>query len=93
MAKCCKVEKGNLKRPLPRKGQTYRHFKGGLYQIISLARHTESDEILVVYKCLYRQEYEKSGLVYARPIGMFLSKVDTDKYPDCQQIYRFELIV
>lgn len=92
MAKNCRVEKGDLKRPLPRKGQIYRHFKGGRYQIISLARHTESDEILVIYKCLYHNEPEKVHLTYARPIGMFLSKVDTDKYPDCDQTYRFELI-
>jgi hypothetical protein len=45
------------------------------------------NEKLVLYKSLY----DDSG-IYARPLEMFLSKVDKEKYPDIQQIYRFELI-
>nr|DAZ52218.1 MAG TPA: Protein of unknown function (DUF1653) [Caudoviricetes sp.] len=66
---------------------TYRHFKGGLYKVICIAIHTETNETLVVYKNI------KSGVVFTRNIQMFLSKVDKEKYPDCTQKYRFELIV
>lgn len=83
----------DLIRPLPRRGQRFRHFKGGIYQVVSLAKHTESNEILVVYKPDEAENKRRIRDEYARPIGMFMSKVDKEKYPDCQQIYRFELIV
>lgn len=65
-------------------GQTWRHFKGGLIKIITVADHSESLEPFVIYKC-------ESG-TYARPLDMFLSEVDHDKYPDSEQQYRFELV-
>lgn len=68
-------------------GKTYRHFKGMLYKIIALAEHTETGEICVVYQALYG-EYK----TYVRPYDMFVSKVDTEKYPDVSQKYRFELV-
>ena len=50
--------------------------------------HDENDskEELVLYKSLY----DDTG-VYARPINIFLSKVDKEKYPNVKQLYRFEL--
>lgn len=68
------------------KGQTYRHFKGHLVKVIEIARHSETDEVLVIYKHMDTSE------IWARPISMFTSLVDKEKYPDVEQKHRFELI-
>ena len=65
-------------------GGIYRHFTGTLYRVIALARHTETDEELVVYQA------KDGGTVYARPKAMFLSPVDKEKYPSVKATYRFE---
>lgn len=69
-----------------KENQIYRHFKGNRYQVLCIAKHTETYEDLVVYKAL-----SGDGQVYARPLPMFLSKVDREKFPDEKQEYRFEL--
>jgi hypothetical protein len=51
----------------------YRHFKGGEYEVIGVARHSESGEQLVVYRPLYGD----SGL-WVRPLAMFLETVEHD---------------
>jgi hypothetical protein len=68
-------------------GKVYRHFKGMLVKVICLAKHSETEEILVIYKHL------ETGEIWARPIDMFTSLVDREKYPDIKQKYRFEEVI
>lgn len=72
-------------RPNPRPQEIYRHFKGNIYQIITLARHSEDGGRMVVYQQMY-EPFE----VYVRPLEMFMSRIDTRKYPNEKQVYRFE---
>lgn len=71
----------------PKPQQVYRHFKGDLYRIITIACHSETGERMVVYT---RNDIE--DIAYARPLGMFMSEVDKVKYPYVKERYRFTLV-
>ena len=64
----------------------YKHFKGDYYLVEELANDSETKEPVVVYRRLYGE-----GDLWIRPLDMFLSEVDHEKYPNVKQKYRFEL--
>ncbi|MCR5350203.1 MAG: DUF1653 domain-containing protein [Acholeplasmatales bacterium] len=65
----------------------YRHFKGDYYLVEDIAYDSETKGKMVVYRRLYGD-----GSLWVRPLEMFLSEVDKNKYPNEKQKYRFELI-
>ena len=78
-------------RPAPKPLEIYKHFKGNCYIILAVGHHSETKEKMVVY-------YDTSGKNSTiddpciRPLDMFMSEVDHQKYPDATQKYRFEKV-
>lgn len=68
-------------------GKVYKHFKGNLYKVEGVAKHSETGEDYVVYRQMYGERE-----LFIRPKDMFLEEVDRKKYPEVTQRYRFELI-
>ena len=56
-----------------RPGQIWRHFKGGVYRVLYLAKHSETEEELVIYT-----KNDSGGTVWARPASMWLETVERD---------------
>ncbi len=74
------------RRPIPNAEELWHHFKDNEYRIIACpVMHTETREFYCVYQALYG-----SHGVYCRPLDMFMSEVDHEKYPQVHQKYRFE---
>ena len=65
----------------------YRHFKGNMYKVIGVANDSETLEKIVVYVSM-----KDETTLWTRPLEMFLSEVDRNKYPEVEQKYRFELV-
>lgn len=55
------------------KAGIYRHYKGNEYQVIDIARHSETEELLVVYRPLYGER-----ALWVRPFDMFVEEVDVN---------------
>ena len=87
-----KVNEKNIAEEI-KPGDIVQHFKRTddmqaneyLYRIIAEAKHTETNEYMVVYQAMYG-DFQ----TYARPMAMILSPVDKEKYPDAKQEFRFE---
>lgn len=65
----------------------YKHFKNNYYILEDVAENSETGENYAVYRQLYGD-----NKLYIRPLDMFLSKVDREKYPNVKQEYRFEYV-
>ena len=74
-----------LERKIKIKG-VYQHFKGNYYLVEDIGIGREDDKEYVIYRALYGE-----GKLYIRPLDMFLSELDHQKYPNVEQKYRFEL--
>ena len=80
-----------MNRETPKLGDVYKHFKGNYYMIIAVGHHSETGEKMVIY-------YDLSGKNSTinnpciRPLDMFMSEVDHEKYQDVTQKYRFEKV-
>jgi hypothetical protein len=59
----------------------YKHYKGGIYDVLALGKHTEREEVLVLYA-------NKEKQIWARPYNMFIEYVDVDG----KKVKRFEYI-
>ena len=60
----------------------YRHFKGNEYEVIGIARHSETEEPMVVYRALYGE-----GGLWVRPLSRWNEQVDRDDYHGPRFIY------
>ena len=90
-----KFNKGDIVKHFKREKMTAEQLKeepnSYLYEIIGTARHTENNEEVIIYKPLYPTECTKGVDFAIRPLNMFMSEVDHQKYPEVTQKYRFEL--
>ena len=89
-----KFKKGDIVQHFKREKMTKEQLEKDpnlyLYEIIGTSRHTESKEELMIYKPLYESDCTEGVDYAARPLDMFLSEVDHEKYPEIKQKYRFE---
>ena len=70
--------------------KVYRHFKGNYYYVENIAYHSETQEKMVIYRCLYERLDEKK--LWIRPEKMFLEKLSERSDNITGQKTRFELV-
>ena len=88
-----------MNRAIPKPGEIWHHFKNKYYKILAVGHHSETGEKMVVYR-LYLLTPALVLLTTnvddlepcIRPLEMFMSEVDHEKYPDVKQIFRFEKV-
>lgn len=73
-----------MKQRIVKTGKVYRHFKGKYYLVLFVATDAMTDVEVVVYQQL------TTGRIFTRPMDVLMSPVDTVKYPDAKQYWRFE---
>ena len=56
----------------------YRHYKGKEYEVIGMAHHSETLELLVIYKALYDSDEFGPNAIWVRPLSMFVEEVEVD---------------
>ena len=61
----------------------YKHYKGNLYEVIGVAQHSETEEMMAVYKTLYGD-----FSLWVRPLSMFMETLEVE----CKTVARFEFI-
>lgn len=66
----------------------YQHYKGKFYEVVGVARHSETLEELVVYRALYDSEEFGKHALWIRPKPMFLEKVNVDG----KEVSRFKYV-
>lgn len=81
------VRKTTMSERKIKKNRIYHHFKGNDYLVLDVAINSEDDSLYVVYRALYGD-----NKLYIRPLDMFLSLVDKERYPNVKQKYRFKLV-
>lgn len=76
----------NRKRDYPQPNEVWQHYKGGKYQIVAMCNHTETDEVLVIYKSM------SFGGFHARPYSEWHDIVEVGK-DGLWDTYRFEKLI
>ena len=71
-------------------GKVYRHFKGNYYYVENIAYHSETQERMVIYRCLYERPDKKT--LWIRPEKMFLEKLSERSDNITGQETRFQLV-
>ena len=66
----------------------YKHYKGKFYEVIGVARHSETFEELVVYKALFKSEEFGENAIWVRPKTMFVEMINIDG----KEVPRFEFV-